>query len=67
VVDLSAQPPLSPLAESKRVQIKGLKTKPLTITVPPRYKFRLGPEVGPEGPDACFEGPHESSITARVR
>jgi hypothetical protein len=30
--------------------------------VPPKYKFRLGPEVGSEGPDANFEGPKESSI-----
>jgi hypothetical protein len=59
---LSSLPPLSPLAEGKPVRIKGLKTQPLAMTVPPKFKLRLGPSVGPEGPDANFEGPKDLKI-----
>jgi hypothetical protein len=45
------------------VRIEGLKTVPLVIIAPPKFKYRLGQSVGPEGPDAELEGPREMSIT----
>ncbi len=61
-VDLSALPPLRPLTEGKLVRIDGLKTVPLAITVPAKFRYRLGPSVGPEGPDANFDGPGHTMI-----
>jgi hypothetical protein len=61
-VNLSAVPPLTPLTDGQRVRIEGLKTVPLAITVPPKYKYRLGPSVTPWGPDAEFDGPGHTLI-----
>jgi hypothetical protein len=65
-IDLSALPPLGPLAQGKRVRIEGMKTVPLAMTVPPNFKFRLGPSVSPEGPDAEFRGPKDTMIVVRL-
>jgi hypothetical protein len=65
-IDLSALPPLGPLAQGKRVRIEGMKTVPLAMTVPPNFTFRLGPSVSPEGPDAEFRGPKDTMIGVRL-
>jgi len=61
-IDLSALPPLGPLTEGKRVRIEGMKTVPLAMTVPQKFKYRLGFSVSPEGPNAEFRGPKETMI-----
>ena len=61
-IDLSALPPLGPLTKGKRVRIEGMKTVPMAMTVPPKFKYRLGYSVSPEGPNAEFRGPKDTMI-----